>query len=267
MELGISTSCFFPLETERALALLCGAQVGCTELFMNTMCETDAPFVDQLKEICDANGTRIVAFHPFTSGMEPLYFASSYPRRVADGIKLYRKLFACASRLGASIFTMHGDSRHNPVDFGYYCENFAALSRIARQDYGITLCQENVVRCKCGSVENILRMRRQLGDEVHFTLDVKQAVRSGEDLMEMIDAMGSAIAHLHISDHMPGEDCLPPGQGSMEYLPFFRRLVGKGFDGAIIIELYRHNFGELSDLLQAREFLRQQLQLAVKNTI
>lgn len=257
MELGISTSCFFPLETELALEKLCSAGVSCTELFLNTLCETEPAFIEQLKGICAAHDARITAFHPFTSGMEPLYFASSYPRRVADGIKLYHKLFACARSLGADIFTMHGDSRQNPVDFTYYCENFANLSRIAREEYGITLCQENVVRCKSGSVDNIRRMRSLLGDEVHFTLDIKQAVRSGEDIFDMIEAMGSAIAHLHISDHTITQDCLPPGTGDTDYGVFFRRLRQVGFDGKVIIELYRQNFGDLEDLLAAKRYLEQ----------
>ena len=39
-----------------------------------------------------------------------------------------------------------------PYPFERYCENFAGLSALA-QEYGLLLCQENVVRCKCGSVD------------------------------------------------------------------------------------------------------------------
>lgn len=256
MQLGVSTSCYFPLETEASLAHLAAAGVGHAELFLNTLCETEPAFVAQLRTQCEASGMDIVAFHPFTSGMEPLYFASAYPRRVADGIKLYRKLFACAESLGAQIFTMHGDAKTNPVDFSYYCENFAILSEIA-MEYGLTLCQENVVRCKSGSVENIRRMRELLGDKVHFTLDVKQAVRSGEDPFDMLEAMAGRIGHVHLSDHTAQQDCLPPGQGDLDCAAFLNRLQTTGFNGNIIVELYRENFACDKDLTNSLDYIRR----------
>ena len=256
MQLGVSTSCYFPLETEESLAHLSAAGVRHAELFLNTLCETEPAFIAQLRAQCEADGMNIVAFHPFTSGMEPLYFASAYPRRVADGIKLYRKLFACAESLGAQIFTMHGDVKTNPVDFSYYCENFAALSEIATE-YGLTLCQENVVRCKSGSVDNIRRMRQLLGDQVHFTLDVKQAVRSGEDPFDMLEAMAGRIGHVHLSDHTIQHDCLPPGKGDLDCAAFFRRLRATGFDGSVIVELYRENFAADQDLIDSLQYLRR----------
>ncbi|MEG0804177.1 MAG: sugar phosphate isomerase/epimerase [Pygmaiobacter sp.] len=254
MQFGVSTSCFFPLETERALVRLGTIGVKRVELFLNTLCETEPQFMRELKEICAVNEMQIVAFHPFTSGMETLYFASNYPRRVSDGIKLYRKLFQCAKELGASVFTMHGDMKTNPVDFGYYCENFARLSEIAKE-YDLVLCQENVVRCKAGSIDNIQRMRSLLGDEVHFTLDVKQALRSGEDIFDMIDAMAGRIYHVHVSDHTPQQDCLPPGAGELDFTRFFRRLTSAGFDGDMIVELYRKNFESDARLSESIDFL------------
>lgn len=260
MQLGVSTSCFFPLETEKALTRLGQAGVTHAELFLNTLCESEPAFIRQLQKICQTYGISVPALHPFTSGMETLYFASAYPRRVADGIKLYRRLFECTTLLGAHIFTMHGEAKNNPGDFSYYCENFAKLSEIAAADYDITLCQENVVRCKCGSSDTIRRMRELLGDQVHFTLDVKQAVRSGEDVFEMLDAMDSNVAHVHISDHTVTQDCLPPGRGEMDYPAFFRRLQQLGFDGSVILELYRENFSSDEELTQSCQFLQNTLQ-------
>lgn len=259
MQLGVSTSCYFPLETEVSLAHLGAAGVRHAELFLNTLCETEPAFIQQLRAQCKETGLDIVAFHPFTSGMEPLYFASAYPRRVADGIKLYRKLFACAESLGAQIFTMHGDVKTNPVDFSYYCENFATLAEIATE-YGLTLSQENVVRCKSGSIDNIRRMRELLGDKVHFTLDVKQAVRSGEDPFDMLDAMAGKICHVHLSDHTVQHDCLPPGKGDLDCAAFFRRLRATGFNRNIIVELYRENFATDQDLADSLDYLKQYIE-------
>ena len=256
MNLGVSTSCFFPLETEKSLERLASLGVKRAEIFLNTYCETDKDFIAGLKKQSAEAGIDVVAFHPFTSGMEPLYFASSYQRRIDDGIKLYRKLFECANSLGAKIFTMHGDVLSNPLNFDYYCDNFAKLSVIAKE-YNITLCQENVVRCKSGNADNIKAMRERIGDIACFTLDIKQAFRSGEDLLNMIDVMGSGIKHLHISDHTDTLDCLPPGTGNIDYTKVISRLEDNGFNGDIILELYRQNFGDDTVLTDSIKYLEK----------
>ena len=259
MKIGVSSSCFYPGHTEEGIRQLSGLNVQYIELFLNTFQELEKPYADVLRQSIEAAGMQVVSFHPFTSGMESFFFASAYDRRMEDGITLYRRLFESAAGYGAKVFVFHGDYKTSPFPFEKYCENFARLARAA-QEYGLTLCQENVVRCKCGSLENIRRMRQLLGGQVHFALDLKQAIRSGEDIFEMCEAMGSSLAHVHISDSAPGRECLPPGQGSFDFARFFSQLEKLSYQGAVVIELYRGDFSNPDQLQQSVHFLKKFVQ-------
>lgn len=254
MHIGVSTSCFYPALTEDAAQRLQTAGVQYLELFLNTFSEIEPGYLNALKSQLDATGARVLAFHPFTSSMEPFFFATSYERRFADGVAMYRRLFEAAALVGAKIFNFHGDYKASPYPFELYCEHFARLADIAAE-YGILLSQENVVRCKSGSIENIRKMRALLGDKAHFTLDLKQAVRSEVSAEEMLDAMGDSLCHLHISDHTAQQDCLAPGAGQFDFEDFFQKLHWRGYQGSAVIELYRGNFAEMANLLQGLRYL------------
>ena len=67
-------------------------------------------------------------------------------------------------------------------------------------------------------------------------------------ISEMIDAMGDAIRHVHISDCTDTEDCLMPGVGQEDFPYLLKLLKEHGFNGTLIIELYRRNFDKISEL-------------------
>ena len=254
MHIGVSTSCFYPALTEDATRQLQTAGVQYLELFLNTFSEIQPGYLKSLKSQLDATGAKVLAFHPFTSSMEPFFFATSYERRFDDGVAMYRQLFEAAALVGAKIFNFHGDYKASPYPFELYCEHFARLADIAAE-YNILLSQENVVRCKSGSVETIRKMRALLGEKAHFTLDLKQAVRSEVTAEEMLDAMGDGLCHIHISDHTDQQDCLSPGAGQFDFESFFQQLYWHGYRGNAVIELYRGNFAEMSNLLQGLRYL------------
>ena len=54
MKIGVSTSCLYPLETEKSLLGVAKAGVNTTEIFFNANCELEKEFVAGLKEIKDA---------------------------------------------------------------------------------------------------------------------------------------------------------------------------------------------------------------------
>ena len=51
MNLGVSTACFYPLETELSLEKIGKAGVKHTEIFFNALCELKQSFVDMLLDI------------------------------------------------------------------------------------------------------------------------------------------------------------------------------------------------------------------------
>ncbi|MGI5893017.1 MAG: sugar phosphate isomerase/epimerase family protein [Candidatus Merdivicinus sp.] len=246
MIFGISTSCFYPLHTEDAARHLAEAGIPAAEVFFNAPSELNPDYLRELKKILNDGGTQIVSVHPFTCGLEPLLFFSEYQRRFWDGIQWYRSYFAAASILGAKYFILHGDRKEAETSDSLYFERFAGLNAAAAE-YGIQVAQENVARCKSGSLTFLKKMKDFLPDTV-FALDLKQARRAGEDWQEIYSVLGSNVRHIHLSGCSDTEDCLPVTRGNFDCLHFLRTLQNGGFDGAILLELYRGNYGDYSEL-------------------
>lgn len=251
MKFGISTSCFYPACTEDAAGQLAEAGIPAIEVFLNAPSEMEEGYLEDLKRKLDAHGTEVLSVHPFSCGLEPLLFFSEYQRRYDDGVALYRRYFETAQRLGAKYFVLHGDRREGNGSDELYFERFAGLDAAARE-YGVRVAQENVARCKSGSLDFLRRMKDAIPDAA-FVLDLKQARRAGEDWREILAALGSSIRHVHLSGCSDTEDCLPLTRGNFDCAELLRLLKEQQFDGGVLLELYRENFGEPEELYQSWE--------------
>ena len=99
-------------------------------------------------------------------------------------------------------------------------------------------------------------MKKHIGDDFKMVLDIKQARRTGVDPLCFIEAMGSSIVHVHLSDFNNGCDCLPPCEkGSFDFEALFRALDKVGFDGKCMIELYSDNFSSEAEITDAAKYL------------
>ncbi len=254
IRIGASTANLYPLETERALDCLLELGFRELEVFLNTESEAEETFIRRLRARADEAGAVIRSVHPYLSGTEPYLLFSAYHRRYEDGLKNYRRLFRAAQLLGASYVVMHGDKREGvlPVEESIAC--FEGVYDLGRT-YGVTLLQENVVRFRAGDPAYVAAMRRQLGDKAGFVFDIKQCLRSGHTPDAMLDAMGDALVHVHISDHDTTHDCLMPGAGTMAYGPLFARLLHQQFSGSVMLELYRSNYEAETELISGRKYL------------
>lgn len=263
MTCGVSTSCFYPMETAQSLAILQNAKMQSVEIFLNTFSELEDSYIDTLCSMVQKSETEVVSVHPFTSGMETFFFASLYETRVLDGLKLYRRYFEVCRRLGAKVFVFHGDYKQTPFSFRQHCKNYSLLRKIAAE-YGVEFCQENVVRCKCGTPDYIRKMREYTQDDVSFVLDVKQMRRANVALEDMLEAMRGKISHVHISDETSICDCAVPGQGDFDFDILLSQLHKQKFERNIIIELYRGNFSGIEDLTQGCDFLKEKISASMR---
>ncbi len=255
MQFGISTSCFYPALTECAVRILAKEKVPATEMFINSFSELNPVYLRQLKEVLDHGGTRILSVHPFTCGLEPMLFFGEYRRRFEDGLELYKRYYEAAAILGAKYLVLHGDRKESALPEETYFERFAELDAAGRP-YGIRLAQENVARCRSGSLSFLKNMKQALPDAA-FVLDVKQARRSGEDWREIVEALGSSLCHVHISGASGTEDCLSLLEGDFPLEKFLGTLKKNGFAGGVILELYRQNYGEYGELLASLHKMEQ----------
>lgn len=254
MKAGVSTACLYPDFLENALSELMENGVRTTEIFVNTHSEVVPEFTGMLADIISANGAECAAYHPYTCPMEPMMMFSGYSRRMKDMLEYHKYYFDAMNRLGAKIFVFHGNMNAVAVPDDFYFEVFDELSRAAER-FGIVAAQENVARCQSHSLEFMKNMTVKLGSRAKFVLDVKQALRSGEDPAEIVRTLGSGIVHVHMSDNNKDDDCLVPGKGNFDIYSFLALLHEKGFDGTVMIELYRRGFQTVSELTESCAYI------------
>ena len=254
MKAGTSTACLYPELLEKALAELMENGIKTAEIFVNTHCEVMPEFTEILADIISRNGAECAAYHPYTCPIEPMMFFSGYDRRVKDMLDYHKYYFEAMNRLGARIFVLHGNMNVVAVNEDFYFEIFSELADAAAS-FGITVAQENVARCQSHSLDFMKHMSEALGNRAKFVLDIKQAVRAHEDPFEIARALGNRIIHVHMSDNNASSDCLAPGTGTFDIYGLLKELYLRGFDGAVITELYRNNFGSVFDLINSCRYI------------
>jgi len=257
MRIGMSSSCFYPEETEAALRRIGEAGAGTAEVFFNSPSELSG---ERLRALCGIRaqyGMEIVSIHPFMSFAEGFWLFSEYERRFHDSLAFYPRFFEAAEALGAHLFVLHG-ARHLKIEPDRYAERLFLLNEAAKP-FGVQVAHENVVHYVGEDPAFMQHLHRQLGRDFAMVLDLKQAYRANVDPFRFIDTVGEQIAHVHISDNDDSHDCLPPGKGTFPYPRLFHALHVCGYNGRFIIELYRQNFDDERDLMEAQLFLRKTL--------
>ena len=258
MNIGASTSCFYPMETEQALQQVIDLGYDRTEIFFNAESELDTSFVKMLKDRADSNGVSIDSVHPFSSFLESNCIFGDYQRRYDDYIDIYRRTCHAAAVLGAGIVVIHGalERPKRPLPEEHYFERFKGLVDIGKAE-GVKVCQENVNRFRSQSIDFCKRMRSRLGDDFNMVFDVKQAVRAGFDPFDFINEFKEDIAHIHISDHCSVADCMPPGRGNFDFGKLFDIMHNANYNGSYIIEIYSLGYDVYNELKNSREYLKQ----------
>lgn len=255
MEVGASSACFYPMETEKAFLHIAELGFNHSEIFFNSRSELERSFVRELKAIRDAYGINVTSLHPYRSFAEGYNFFSSYERRFLDGVDNYKRYFDAAATLGAKYIVLHGSKDRIDITREQYADRFRRLNEVARS-FGCIVAHENVVDYIGARPEFMQSMKGYLGDEFKMVLDIKQARRAGVDPYEFIRIMGSNIVHVHLSDYSEGCDCLPPSEeGLFDFEVFFRELHKVGFNGKYMIELYSNNYSKENEILKSAKYL------------
>ena len=254
--IGVSTASLYPLHVEDAFNELAVRGIKTAEVFANSTCEGQEPYISMIKDTAQNYGIEIPSFHPFSSPMESVFLFSTYDRRIEEMLTLYRGFFESMRKLSAKIFVLHGAILSSKCSPEHYVKQFRLLAEIGRE-YGITVAQENVCYCLSGKLDFLKMMKRELGDYANFVLDLKQARRSKEDIFDYISALGDRLIHCHVSDGDADRDCLPVGCGNFNFGELFRRMADIGYNGKYIVELYRSNYDDFDDLKDSAERLSE----------
>ena len=276
MNVGISTASIFNrLALEEVPAVL--ASMGCEtmEVFLNTFSEYEPTFAALLRNRIDDAGQQVYSVHPMSTQFEAQLF-SIHPRQKQDAFQIYRNVLEAGRILGANHYVMHG-SPHlggtaKNLEMDLLVPVFRELLSMA-EDYGITLCLENVSWCFFHSPAFGKELSSRLGDHrLKFVLDIKQAMRCGEDPFAFIEAVGQDIANWHLCDYAIDEEgklrLKMPGQGQCDFAAMAKTMLRAGYTGPAFVEVYSDMYTNFDELQAAFAYLQKELSpLGDKNYI
>lgn len=254
MDFGISSACFYPLETEKSLEHIGEMGIGKAEIFFNSPSELRGDIFREIVRIKDHYGIKVTSVHPCTSVVEPLFFFSTYERRFFEMLEFYKSYFNACAELEADTVVLHGMKTTNRIPDEMYFERFAKICQ-AGKEFGIKVSQENVHTFASGDPDFLKRMKDCLKDDFHLVFDVKQMRRCGYCEDDFLNEFIDDIVHVHISDCSPEKDCLPPGEGDYDLKNLIKRLDDSSFDATCLIELYRWGYDEYSQLKKSYDYL------------
>lgn len=255
MKIGISTATLFPEKhTEEAARIIKTLGAETAEVFYSTFYEYRPEFSKALAP--EIAGLHINSVHTVPLNFEGNLFNST--RRVrGDGLYWLDQVARSAKLLGCENYTFHGFMRAGDMrdDFAFIGDRIAEAHAFLA-GYGVNLCLENTAYYAFNRPDFFKKVKERCPD-LYGVFDLKQARRSGYPWQMYIEAMQGALAYVHLSDmDENGKICLP-GRGIYDFAEIFKRLKGAGFDGNVLIENYRGDYGGFDELKDSVEFLKE----------
>ena len=240
---------------EDALPLLDSLDARVVEVFLESFSEYSEKFGQLLAS--RKGKLRVHSVHVLTTQFEPQLFEAN-PRSKKDAFDIFENVLKAARAMGATHYTLHGKARYKKGvvfnDFPLYIKCFNELTELAA-GYGVKVCLENV-EWGFYSVPGFFGRLKNECPMLMTCLDIKQARVAGVDYGEFIDEMKGRIGTVHLSDvDENGKMCLP-GRGLVDFKALFERLEDAGFDGDMLIENYKNDFGEVSEIKESLDYLR-----------
>ncbi len=262
MQVGVSTASLFVRKyNEDALPLFDELGIPVAEVFLATFSEYGKEYASLLSQ--RKGGVKINSVHILNTQFEPQLF-NPHPRARADAFAWLDKVLESANALSAPYYTFHGIARVKSASRSGIHDNFPAIARDFRaiceacEKRGVTLCLENVEWASYNRPGVFSRISSE-APMLLGVLDIKQARISGYGYEEYIADMGEKLAYAHLSDlDEMGRICLP-GRGVFDFDTLIKRLKDVGFDGALLIEVYKDDYDDFAQLKTACDFLGEKL--------
>lgn len=257
MKTGISTASLFGrYDTEDAVSFLSEAGVAAAEVFLESFCEYNVEFGRLIKE--NKGDMKIHSVHVLTTQYEPQLYSLNQ-RAKDDSFKILNEAMSAAREINAEYYTFHGGARFKKTPITIDFERVGAITREimnVTEKYGVKLAYENVHWGYYNYI-GFFSALKKYAPGLKATLDIKQARQSGIDYSRFIEEMGGDIVTVHLSDvDETGKMCLP-GSGITDFYDLFKRLRDVGFDGALLLEVYKSDFENTGQLIDSLGFITE----------
>jgi sugar phosphate isomerase/epimerase len=273
--IALSTGSLYNYGTARTARLAADAGFDGLEVMVDERWDTRDPAY--LSAIAAEVSLPVLAIH-----------APSRARMWGDEIERVRRTVALAQAVGAPTAVVHP-----PVRYRWFAVrrspfmSFSLLTPLRRRSpylawlldeasgygaaSGVTIAVENMPRnVLVGSWSvNLFELGRlqDLRRAPSVALDTTHLGTWGVDILGALDALGSRVTHVHLSDYGGAEHSLP-GEGRLPLAPFLRALARSAFAGIITVELVPEVLGAGDDrvvaerLARARAFCRENFRAA-----
>ena len=260
MEIGISTASLFMRQyNEEAVRTIAGMGVNTCEIFLETFCEYSREYGETLAK--KKGAMQVNSVHLFTTHIEPQLFSENERTR-ADAYYFLDRAMDAANAFGAKYYTFHGTARYKKAARSGKNDNFLKIgdalerTRAACGKHGVALSLETVEWATYNR-PGVFKEALKRCPGLYATLDIKQTRLSGYSEKEYIDEIAGRISHVHLSDiDQGGKTCLP-GRGTYDFADLFLRLRDAGFNGAALIEAYKDDYADVSELKISAEYLKE----------
>ena len=260
MKVGISSASLFGrFHTEDAVKKLNELKVDTTEVFFETFSEYTKKFGKKIKKM--KGELNVHSIQTLTTQFEPTLYSQN-DRAQKESFDLLDGTLSAGEIIGAKYYTFHGVARVKRVPM---LIDFERVGRItndiisACKKHGMDLAYENVHWAYYNYIGFFSELKMRC-PELKGTFDVKQARQSNIGYREFIAEMKGDIVTAHLSDvREDGKMCLP-GKGTIDFDEMFSRLRDVGFDGALILEVYKNDFETIEELMESYYFIKEKAQ-------
>ena len=184
---------------------------------------------------------------------------SGFDRAYADAERTFANVLGIAKMLGANYYTMHGRARiKKGGDYDKFFKNGKNLEKLCNfaSYYDVRICLENVPWALYNRVGYFKEVKK-FAPSLCATLDVKQARLSGQSYADYVAEMGESLKTVHLSDVDENGKIRLPGKGTFDFEDLFKRLKDVGFDGGMLIEVYKDDFKDDLEIVESLEYLNE----------
>jgi sugar phosphate isomerase/epimerase len=252
---GLSTASVYPEATEAAFEIAAALGYDGVEVMVGTDPASQDP--RELDRLATRHRVRILSVHSPCLVITARVWTS-------DPWEKLRRAQAAAQQLGAQTVVLHPPF----VWQRQYARAFRTGLEAMSGETDVRFAVENMFPLRVrGRQASAYDPSWDVADQgyQHYTLDVSHTAASRSGALEMMDVMGSRLAHIHIADGLGAnrDEHLIPGRGTQPCAQVLERAAAGGFGGHVIVEVNTRKAASRADretdLAEALAFCRLHL--------